>query len=182
MISFLLRKAFAAFGRKYDYNTTYLQEVSTIYPAKAWRYLLLTPYSLHRSSASKESYFAAKIASAHIADCGPCTNLCIEMALEAGIDRQELNSIILGNEKSMSPDILMGYKYAHAIHANSPALDNLIHEIEIQYGKKGLWDLSTAVAMGDFYPKLKRGLGEAKSCLAPSEIAKEIANGTRKSA
>jgi hypothetical protein len=182
MISFFLRKAFAAFGRKYNYDTTYLQEASTIYPAKAWRYLLLTPYSLHRTSASKESYFAAKIASAHIADCGPCTSLCIEMALEAGIDQQKLNLVVLGNETEMSPDILLGYKYAHAIHANSPSLDTLIHEIEIQYGKRGLWDLSTAVAMGDFYPKLKRGLGEAKSCLAPSEIAKEIANGTRKSA
>ncbi len=182
MISFLMRKAFAAFGRKYNYDTTYLQEVSTIYPAKAWRYLLLAPYSLHRSSASKESYFAAKITSAHIADCGPCTNLCVEMALEAGIDRQKLNPIILGTEKAMSPDILLGYKYAHTIHANSPSLDALIHEIEIQYGKRGLWDLSTAVAMGDFHPKLKRGLGEAKSCLAPSEIVKEITSGTRKSA
>lgn len=182
MISFLLRKAFAAFGRKYNYDTSYLHDVATIYPAKAWRYMLLTPYSLHRSSASKESYFAAKITSSHIADCGPCTYLCVEMALEAGIKQQDLNSIILGNEPDMSPDILLGYQYAHAVHANSPSLGGLIDEIEIQYGKKGLWDLSTAVAFGEFYPNLKRGLGEAKSCMAPTEIAKEINNGIRKSA
>lgn len=182
MISYLMRKAFASFGRRYNYDISHLEEVSDIYSAKAWRYMLLTPFSQHYTAASKEACFAAKITSTHMADCGPCTNLTLQMAIEAGIDRTQLSAILLGDKAAMSPDILLGYNYAYAMNENSPAFLDLIQEVEIQFGKRGLWDMASAVAMGDFYPKLKRGLGKAKSCLAPAEIAKEISNGERKNA
>ena len=176
MIKFLLQKGFASFGQKYKYDTAYLEEVSTIYPAKAWRYAMLSPYVQHRTAASKEAYFAAKITAAHITDCGPCTDLTIEMAIEAGIAHAQLKAIILGDKSAMTPDILLGHNYAHAMIENSASLTGYIRDITIQFGKRGLWDMASAVALGEFFPKLKRGLGEAKSCIAPQQLAKEIGN------
>jgi hypothetical protein len=172
-----MRKGFARFGQHYKYDVSYLEELAETYPAKALRYMLLSLYSGHRPSASKEAYFAAKITAAHMADCGPCTNLAMEMALEAGIDKIQLQAIVLDDDKTMTPDILLGYNYARAVVKNTPSLALYIRDITVQFGKRGLWDMSSAVAMGGFFPTLKRGLGEAKSCLAPSEMAKEIGNG-----
>lgn len=179
MLKYIAQKAFAKFGRTYDYDMSYLMEMAEFYPAKTWRYLAFLPLSTHFSAVPKELYYAVKIVASRLADCGICTELEISIAIEAGVDRRQLSFLIVGDVENMSSTILLGYKYANAVAQNNIDLLEIIDHIKIEYGKKGLWDVATAYNFGEFYPKLKRGLGEAVSCRTPKDMVEDILNGRK---
>lgn len=177
MIAYFARKSLTKFARKYKCDMDYMIEMAEFYPAKAWYFNLATPLTRHFTAVPKELYFAVKIAASQLADCGTCTELVINVAISIGIDRQQLSYLVLGDLENMNGLTLLGYKYAMAVHQNSLDLLDIIDHIKIEYGKKGLWDVANAYNFGEFYPKLKRGLGIAVTCRPRSDMATEILNG-----
>lgn len=171
---FLIKRAFAAFGKKYNYDVDYMLEMAEIYPAKAWQFALIAPLFEHFSAVPVDVYYAVKIYAAKLAGCGPCLELTLNMAQQASIEKQQIAYLILDDVAKMSPQILLGYKYALAVDQNDADLLELIDEVKIEYGKKGLWDLANAFTFGQYYPKLKRGIGEAVSCRRPQDMLKEL--------
>lgn len=177
MLKYFLQKQFNNFGKKFNYDVSYITEMTEFYPAKAWRYALISPMGSHFSAVPKELYFAVKITATKLADCGTCTELTLKMAVSAGIDRQQIGHLIMSDVQHMRGDILLGYQYAMAVEQNSLDLLEIIEHIKVEYGKKGLWDVASAFNFGEYYPKLKRGLGEAISCRPPLEMVKDLLNG-----
>lgn len=176
MLTYFAKKSLNTFAKKYDCDMDYMIELAEIYPAKFLRFGLANAFIQHFSVVPKELYFAVRVTASHIADCGTCTQMAINIAIEAGVERQQLANLILGDVENMNKDTLLGYEYAHAIARNDLDLMDIIDHIKIEYGKKGLWDVANAYNFGEFYPKLKRGLGEAVSCRRPTDIVAEILN------
>lgn len=174
MISSLFARLFRTFGSRYGYDTTYLEKMAQIYPEKAWRYMLSAPFSQHRRHAPDTVYFPAKLRSALLSGCGPCVRLVLEMAKEANLSQPQLQAVLTGNTEEMSAETLLGYRYATAIHHQTHELPEIIKDVEILYGLRGLWDVALAVAFGQFYPVVKRGLGVAVACEPPEILVREL--------
>lgn len=174
MYSILFTRLFRQFGAKYGYDTTYLQQMAKAYPGKAWLYFLAAPFSLHRSYAPATAYFAAKLQSACLSGCGPCVRLVLAMAREAGVEPHQLRAVLIKDIDQMNAETLLGYRYAIAVHQQAPDLFTIIRDIEVLYGSRGLWDMALAVAYGQFYPMIKRGLGVAVACEPPETLLREI--------
>ena len=69
----------------------------------------------HREVIPVETSFAAKLTGALAEDCGPCTQLCVDMALEAGMARDQIEAVLRRDLKTMTPDVALGFQFADAI-------------------------------------------------------------------
>ena len=48
----------------------------------------------HREVIPVEASFSAKLTGAMAEDCGPCTQLCVDMALEAGMSKDQIEAVL----------------------------------------------------------------------------------------
>ncbi len=177
MLRSLLRQGFARFGRRYRYDTSYLEELAEAYPGKAVRFALLGTHASHHGYVPTDAFYAAKLRSARLADCGPCVGLVTAMGLEAGVPESILRAILEGRPEDLPEACALAYRYAGAMLGSEAVLPELCREIELRFGRRGLWDLACAVAWGQFYPVLKRGLGRAESCslIDPANLMEGLA-------
>ena len=176
MIGWICNTLFAKLGARYDYDVGYLRDLGEAYPALAWRYLLMSIFSAHYGSIPRDAYFAAKFRAALLSDCGPCSRLVARVGWESGMAKDQLIAVLEGASEAMNADTALGFRFAEATLGRNNAQDEIIREVEIGYGRRGLWDLSMAVAMGQFYPTLKSGLGARTACQPPRYLVREIAD------
>jgi len=174
MLKFIYKKKMREFGDTHDYDMSYMEELVDIYPEKASLFIKAMPLAGHNGFLPDELYYAIKIRSMQIADCGPCLKLTLNMAAQAGLPKEVLSAILKGEFAHLSSHAQLGWAYADAVMNRSAELDTLVREIEIEFGKRGLWDASLAAVYGQFYPLLKRGLGIATICAPVSILMEEM--------
>ena len=87
MRSFFARRFLRAAGKRYRYDTSYLEYMLRESPAAAFKFGRLAEATAHREVIPVDAHFAAKITGAMAEDCGPCVQLAIDMALEARMAR-----------------------------------------------------------------------------------------------
>lgn len=162
MIRRWLKAALEKFGRRYDYDTTYMKELVDLDTGGGVKLALASPFLLHRFGAPKEAYFAAKLRSTMRADCGPCLQLVAKMAQEAGVGADTLLPA-LGKGQG-SPEVALAVRFADAVIDDAADLPEVMEAVRARFGKQAQAGLATAVVAGQFYPLLKRGLGHAQSC------------------
>ncbi len=174
MLKYIYKKKMREFGEAYDYDMSYMEELVDIYPEKASLYVKAMPLSSHNGYLPKELYYAIKLRSMQLADCGPCLKLSLTMAGRAGLSKAALSAILTGDLEGMPRYIKLGWAYADAVVNRTDKMDELTREIEIEFGKRGLWDASLAVVYGQFYPIMKRGLGIATACSPVSVLLEDL--------
>jgi hypothetical protein len=64
----------------------------------------------------------------------------------------------------MSEDVLLAYRFAHAVLAHDPEANSLRERIVTKWGKKGLISLAFALTMARFFPTLKYAMGHGQAC------------------
>lgn len=151
------------FAQRYDYDVDYLHEMEADAPGSLWRYLLLAPLSQRCSTAPPEAYFTAKLLATQQQDCGPCVRLVVNMAVQAGVDKNLLLGLLRGDADDLHEDTVLVINFTRQILAQESATDYGA-AIAQRWGAGAVADLSLAIAFGGFYPTLKRGLGHAQSC------------------
>jgi hypothetical protein len=87
MRSWIACRMLRATAKRYGYDTSYLDMMLSESPAAFFKFASVMKASSHREVVPVEASFAAKIVGALAEDCGPCTQLCVDMALEAGMPR-----------------------------------------------------------------------------------------------
>lgn len=164
MIRSLLKIAFRNFGRRYDYDTSYMTHVTDTSTSAGLR-LFLVPYAnqFRGPKAAKDVWSGAFLASILDGDCGPCAQLTIDMAVEAGVRPDQLALCIEGHPEKAG-DVGLGFRFSRAAIAGAPELDDLRVEIEQRFGAAAVTAASFAASSGRMYPVLKRGLGFASAC------------------
>ena len=164
MIKAILRYATARFGRRYDYNVDYMIHVLDVSNSAAIRLSLLPAVSQYRGpKRAKEVWAGAILASTMDGDCGPCAQLVLDMAIEAGVPADKLRQCV--NERfDAAGDVGLGFRFAQAAIAGTAETDALRAEIISRHGEKAAVAAAFAASSGRVYPVLKRGLGYGHAC------------------
>jgi hypothetical protein len=181
MLRGLIKRRLAAFERAYDYDTSYTRDILDASLTAFWRFLPIEKMARFRKDVPLDAWYAAKIAAALSEDCGPCTQLVVDMAEKAGVAPGVLRGILAGDEAAMGPDATLGLRFARAVLAHDPEADVLREELLKRWGKRGLVSLALTMAASRVFPSVKYALGHGKACVrvrvAGVEAVPRIAGG-----
>ena len=164
MLKSFFHRQIAAYERRYGYDAAYMHEVLDASLSAFFKFGLFQIMSMHRDSVSKDAWFAARMAATLSEDCGPCTQLVVNMALEAKVRTTDITALLRGDIEQVGADAALGFRYGMAVAANAPDTVILSEEVEKRFGKRGLVSLAFAVTSARVYPCLKRGLGHGDVC------------------
>jgi len=164
MLKSYFHRKIAAMERRFGYDATYTHEMLDASLPAFLKFALFQSMAQHRDSAPREAWYAAKLAAAMSEDCGPCSQLCVDMALQGGVDAEIVAALVRGDLARAGADAALGFRYGRAVAANAPEALERAAEVEARYGKRGLVSLALVVAGARVYPAIKRGLGHGASC------------------
>lgn len=164
MIDKLLGARIRAFETHYDYDMGYAHRMLRASRAAFLRFSLFSRFAQVREAVPVAPWFAARIAAALFEDCGPCTQLVVRMAEEAGVAGATLKAIVAGDEAALDDDTLLGLRFARAVLLRAADCGALHDEALRRWGERGVVSLALVIANTRVYPTLKRGLGYAHAC------------------
>lgn len=181
MLSFFANKALDRFSSRFDYDVTYMRAMLAISPNAFMKFANITKLATHRESAPMEAAYAAKLVGALVEDCGPCTQLVVNMARAERVDATQIEAVLRRDVGAMSPNTALGFRFAEAIAFRLPNEDETRDAVRDAWGDKGVLDLTLALQVGRLFPMIKAGLGYAKECRRvtvgdhPVEVVKRAA-------
>ena len=165
MRSWIARRLLRKYGKRYGYDVSYLLMMLNCSPAAFFKFAPVMKASAHREAVPIDASFAAKIVGALAEDCGPCTQLVVDMALEAGMPRDQIEAVLRRDPRAMNEATTLGFRFADAVvRRAAEAEDEFRDAVRAQWGQKGVIDLTLALQMGRMFPMVKAGLGYAKEC------------------
>jgi hypothetical protein len=165
MRSWIARRTLRAFAKRYGYDVSYLLMMLNHSPAAFFKFAPVMKAAAHREAVPIDASFTAKIVGALAEDCGPCTQLVVDMALEAGMPRDQIEAVLRRDPRAMNEATLLGFRFADAVvRRAAEAEDEFRDAVRAQWGPKGVIDLTLALQMGRMFPMVKAGLGYAREC------------------
>jgi hypothetical protein len=97
-------------------------------------------------------------------DCGPCTQLGIDMAQREGVDAAILRAIVARDYAAMPEEVALAVRFTEATLHHAPEADDLHEEVLRRWGKRGLISLAFSMLSARVYPTLKYALGHGRAC------------------
>ena len=164
MLGWLVKKQIAKFEKQFNYDFSYGRELYDVSPRAFFRFARISGMAEHREGIPRDAWFAAKIAAAMAEDCGPCTQLSIDMAERQGVDPAILRAIVARDYVAMPEDVALAARFTEASLHHAPEADDLREEILLRWGKRGLISLAFAMLSARTYPTLKYALGHGRAC------------------
>jgi hypothetical protein len=174
MLSFFVRRKLHAMGKHYGYDVSYLDYMLTRSPRAFFKFARIMAASAHREVVPVEASFAAKITGAMAEDCGPCAQLTVNMALEAGVSKDQVEAVVRRDVSAMTAETALGFGFADAIVHRSDERDDRREAVRARWGDKGVIDLAMALQTGRLFPMMKLALGYARECRRVSVDGHEI--------
>jgi len=165
MIRWFLRRQIAAYQRTWNYDTSYIQEIVDADPRAVWAFSKVMGFTQYRKDVSPAVYYAAKIIGTMAEDCGPCTQLAVDMAARAGVDAAVLRAIVAGDIAAMPDDVALAVRFTRATLQHDWEADALREELIHRWGKRGLISLAFAITAARLFPTLKYALGHGRACM-----------------
>ncbi len=158
------RFAIRPFERAFSYDASYLRAVLAARPTTFLQLSLATSL-VRRRDAPAEALAAAGIVATLREDCGPCTQIGVDIAVKGGMDRKVLRAILAGDEAGMGETAALAYRFAQAsLDRDMATADPLRDEIVRRWGERGLVAIALTITTTRMYPTLKYALGFGKSC------------------
>jgi hypothetical protein len=164
MRSFFARRILRHFSQRYGYDTSYLEMMLRESPVAFFKFAPVMKASRHREVVPAEASFAAKIVGAKAEDCGPCTQLVVDMAIEAGMPKDQIEAVLRRDLHAMNGNTLLAFRFADAVVRRCPDDGEYREAVRAQWGDKGVIDLTLALQIGRLFPMIKAGLGYAREC------------------
>lgn len=164
MLKTLLARRIAAFEKRWDYDAAYMRDLLEAGPWTFIRFGLVT--SLGRSrDAPAAAIAAANIVATLAEDCGPCTQISVDIASASGVKPEILRAILAGDREGMGETAALGHDFARAvIDRNLADADEVRDKVARVWGARAVTSLALAVTTARMYPTLKYGLGHGLSC------------------
>lgn len=164
MLKAILKRQIDAFERDFNYDAGYMRDLLDASPWKFLRFSFV-PALGRGKAAPLEAMAAAGIVGTLAEDCGPCTQISVDIATRSGVKPQVLRAILAGDLGTMGETAALSYRFAKAVLARDlEEADPLRDQILTRWGKAGLVDISLALTTARMYPTLKYGLGHGKAC------------------
>lgn len=164
MLKAYLSRWLDKFERTFNYDAGYMRFVLKESPASLLKFAMGTR-AMDVKAAPPEALVAAGLVGTLAEDCGPCTQVGVDIALSEGVDPKVLRGILAGDEQAMGETAALAYRFAHASLARDmEACDPLRDEIVRRWGDKALVAIGLAIVASRMYPTLKYALGYGKAC------------------
>lgn len=164
MLKAILSRWIDGFERTWRYDASYMRHVAGVSPASLIKFMMGTRAANVRD-APAEALVAAGIVGTLAEDCGPCTQISVDIAAANGVSPQVLRAILGGDEAGMGEKAALAWRFARASLARDmEAADPLRDEIVRRWGDKALVAISLALVGSRMYPTLKYALGHGKAC------------------
>jgi hypothetical protein len=164
MLRYLFNKMLLALKNRYDYDIRYQQEILHTDLGAFLKFVGFQTMSAHSAHVPVGPLYAARIRAIIWDDCGPCTQLVVNMALEAGLEANIVCAIIARDLTHLPDDIVLALQFAELVLARNPHADDLREQILALWGHQGLITIAFAISSSRVYPTLKYSLGYGKSC------------------
>lgn len=164
MLKWLIRRRLAAFEKQFGYDASYARELLDNDLGAFLAFAKITSMGNYHKGAPAAAIFAAKLVGTLAEDCGPCTQLNVTMALQAGVDGKQLAAVLERDEVGMSDDVGLAVRFARASLAHDLEADTYRDEIVKRWGKQGLYSLTFGLTAARVYPTVKYALGYGKAC------------------
>ncbi|WP_340644035.1 hypothetical protein [Phenylobacterium sp.] len=164
MLRTLLKGQIDKMERTWGYDAAYMRFLLRALPLSFLKFGFVSQM-VDRKAAPGEALAAAGIAGTLIEDCGPCTQISVDMAAAGGVKPQVLRAILAGDVVAMGETAALAWRFTNASLARDmEACDPLRDEIVRRWGEAGLAAISLALTTARMYPTLKYALGYGKAC------------------
>jgi hypothetical protein len=164
MLKWFLRRQIAAFQAAWNYDAGYMLEVIDADPGAFMKFGKVLGISRYRKDVPLAPYCAAGIVAVMAQDCGPCTQLAIDMAERDGVDPAVLRAVVARDLIAMPFEVALAARFAEASLRHAPETDELREEVLRHWGKRGLISLAFAITSAALFPTLKYALGHGRAC------------------
>ena len=164
MLRYMFNKMLLAMQQRYAYDVGYQQDILHCDLAAFLKFSGFQTMASHSGNLPAGPLFAARIRAILWEDCGPCSQLVVNMALEAGLQPAIVRAIIEQDLPALPADIALVLQFTELVLAHDPQADALRDNILALWGSKGLITLSFAISAYRVYPTLKYSLGYGKAC------------------
>jgi len=121
MIKWLLRRRIDAFEKEYDYDASHLRYILNASVSAALKFGRVMGLTSYRKDVPLDAGFAAGLATTLAEDCGPCSQLVVTMAEREGVAPPTIKAVLAGDERAMTPEAALGYRFAQAVLRHDPA-------------------------------------------------------------
>lgn len=165
MIRWFLRRQIAAFERTWNYDASYMHDVLDIDPRALIAFSRVNSLSQYRRDVPPAAYYAAAIVGTMAEDCGPCTQLVVDMAERAGVDPAALRAVLARDFAAMPDDVALAAKFADAALRHAAEAQSLRDEVLRRWGRRALLSLGFALTGSRLFPTLKYALGHGRACM-----------------
>lgn len=159
----IARKMIQQFADRYDYNADYMSHMLEEAEDSLYRFNHLNDIASYRKVLPAEAHATGKMMGMLHEDCGPCTQLTIQMAEEAGVAADQLEAVVLHRTADMSEDVLLVFTFALALTRQTAGLADARDAVRAKWGEAGVIEATLATQAGRLYPMVKRGLGFDKA-------------------
>ncbi|MDZ7669829.1 MAG: hypothetical protein U5Q16_10545 [Gammaproteobacteria bacterium] len=163
MLRHLLHRTIRRMERRFRYDAAYMHDLIDTSPAAMLKLALVQGINTHCQGVPRPVWHAARIVAARHEDCGPCTQLVVDMALADGMEPHQVRAVVARDFAAMNTDVALGVRLAEAV-AGATAADQVRAEILARFGEAGLTSLALGIASARIFPTLKQTLGHAQSC------------------
>ncbi len=164
MLKWFIKRRLAAFEREFGYDAAYMRHVLDTDLGAFTRFTKATGVSRYRRDVPLDLYVAVGLTGSVHADCGPCTQLGVTMALRQGVPAATIAKILRGDEAEMTEPTRLGVRFAKAVLARDPSADEYRAEIERRHGPRAVISLGLALVASQLYPTFKYALGYGHAC------------------
>jgi hypothetical protein len=164
MLKWFLRRQIAAFERTWNYDASYIREMIDADPRAMMVFGKVQGLSQYRKDVPLAAYCAAGLVAVMAEDCGPCTQLGIDMAQREGVDAAILRAIVARDYAAMPEEVALAVRFTEATLRHAPEADDLREEVLRRWGKRGLISLAFSMLSARVYPTLRYALGHGRAC------------------
>lgn len=164
MLKWLIRRRLAAFEKNFGYDVSYMRDLLDTDLGAFLRFARASGVSGYRKDAPLDLYYAVKLTGALAADCGPCAQLVVTMALRDGVPGATIAKLLRGDDAEMTEPTRLGARFARAVLARDPAADEHRAEIVRRHGPRALASLALALVASQLFPTFKYALGYGHAC------------------
>jgi hypothetical protein len=164
MLKWFLRRQIASFERAWNYDASYMRELVDADPQAMMAFGKVQGLSRYRRDIPLAPYCAAGLTAVMAEDCGPCTQLGVDMAQREGVDPAVLQAVVARDYTAMPDDVALAVRFTEATLQHAPEADDLREGILRRWGERGLISLAFAILSARMYPTLKYALGHGQAC------------------
>jgi hypothetical protein len=158
------------FERHYNYDTQYLRNLFALSPGAFMRFRHVLDNSNFAQGVPVAALYTVKFLSIAREDCGPCAQMTLDQAREAGMNAHDLLALVARDSNRLSPDALLGWNYAQAVLDHSPETTEWCEAVVARWGSPALASLALTLVTARSFPAMKQALGVAAASCQRLEV------------